>query len=678
MKTVRKAKQYLKTDAGQRLRFQKGVIMVIDTKNSPYAKAYAPEGNDVALEEGFWLERTKKCMEVTIPHVFSQFTGGGYFHEEENFKIAAGELEGEFFGTPYGDGDMYKLMEGAMIKAAKYGDAETDRLLDEYIALIGRAQCADGYISTKQIIGEMKNNGVTRQGDIDDFEVYNFGHLFTAACMHKRLTGKDNFMKIAVRAADYLDQMYHEAARTGTVQTAVCPSHYMGLVELYRTTGEEKYLELAKLAIDLRDQVKNGTDDNQDRLPLREHKKILGHAVRSTYLYAGAADLYLENGDGTLLPVLDRVWENLVDKKLYITGGCGALYSGMSPYGMFLEDQRVHQAFGYEYQLPNVTAYNETCATLGNIFWNYRMFAIEPKAVYFDIIERSMLNLALGAVSLDGDKYFYENMLRRTKKLDYELIWPLERAHLMGCFCCPTNLSRVIMEAYEYLYMQDEDSVYLGMYGASKAKFALKNGAAFTLKQETEYPWDGAIRITFEDAENSKPFSVKVRVPGWLSEGSILAAGKTVTLTQKDANRFVEVRIEDAAHTELLIDFAMPVRLTTAHALVEEAVNQAAVECGPLVYCIESPDAEVETIDDLLLPTDAEFEKKTYEILGTEVTALYTDAAVLNRTAGNRSDLYRPLQYDGMKQVPVRFIPYFAWDNRGYGEMRIWMPLLYK
>ena len=652
--------------------------MLIDTRKSPYAKAYAPQEQNVALKDGFWLERTRKCMESTIPHIFSQFTNGGYFHEEENFKIAAGEMEGEFFGTPYGDGDFYKLMEGAAIKAAKYGDKETDKMLDEYIALIGRAQAEDGYISTKQIIGEMQNNGVKRQGDIDDFEVYNFGHLFTAACMHKRLTGKDNFMEIALKAADYLDVMYHEAARTGEVQTAVCPSHYMGLIELYRTTGEKKYLELAQLAIDLRDRVKNGTDDNQDKLPLREHKKILGHAVRSTYLYAGVADLYLENGDETLLPVLNRVWENLVHKKLYITGGCGAIYNGMSPYGMFLEDQRVHQAFGYEYQLPNVTDYNETCATLGNIFWNYRMFAIDPKAVYLDIIERSMLNLALGAVSLDGDKYYYENMLRRTKKLDYELIWPLERAHLIGCFCCPTNLSRVIMEAYEYMYLQDADSVYLGMYGASEAKLALENGAEFTLVQETEYPWNGRIRITFRDVANPEPFCVKVRIPGWVEAGSIVIGEKKKELIRKDANSFLDIRVEDAANAELLIDFEMPVRLTTAHALVEEAVNQAAVECGPLVYCIETPDADAETLDDLLLPTDAVFAKESYEILGTQVTALYTEAMAPNRTCGERTDLYRKLEYDGMKKVSVRFIPYFAWDNRGYGEMRIWMPLLYR
>mgnify|MGYP000426450302 FL=1 len=220
-------------------------------------------------------------------------------------------------------------------------------------------------------------------GDINDFEVYNFGHLFTAACLHKRLTGKDSFLKIAVKTADYLEGMYADALEKGEVQTAVCPSHYMGLVEMYRTTGEERYLKLAEQAISLRDSVKEGMDDNQDRIPLRKHEKIIGHAVRANYLYAGVADLCLEEEDEELKEVLHKVWRSLVDKKLYLTGGCGALYNGTSPYGNFFVDQKVHQAYGYEYQLPNITAYNETCASLGGVFWAYRMFQMEPEARIF-------------------------------------------------------------------------------------------------------------------------------------------------------------------------------------------------------------------------------------------------------------------------------------------------------
>ncbi len=652
--------------------------MLIDTTKSPLAKVRPIPQQDIRLREGFWNNRFNDCADITIPHILKLFEDNDIFHAVENFRVAAGDHSGEFKGTPYGDGDLYKLMEGAMYVVAKRQDKKVEAMLDEYIALIGRAQQADGYISTKQIIGEMQQNGVTRLGDIDDFEVYNFGHLFTAACNYQRITGKDSFLQIAIRAAGYLDNMYHEAAEKGEVQTAVCPSHYMGLVELYRTTGDKKYLDLAKLAIDLRDSVKNGTDDNQDRLPLREHTKIVGHAVRSTYLYAGVADLYLETGDASLKEVLDRVWNNLVEKKLYLTGGCGALYNGVSPYGIFPTDQKVHQSFGYEYQLPNITAYNETCGTLGDIFWTYRMFAIDPQAKYFDLIERSYLNLALAAVSLDGDKYFYENMLRRTKDLDFELRWPKERSHVLECFCCPTNLSRCIMQAMEYAYTVSEDAVWTGMYGASEADFKLENGAAFTLVQETDYPWDGSIRFTCKDVACDKPFTLKLRVPGWVESGSLNVNGARQALTQKDAGSYLDIMVKSPSAMDVSVRFDMPVRFTVAHPKVEETVNQVAVERGPLVYCVESPDADVETIDDLYLPSNASFRTVPYEILGKKMIALETDALLLDRPQNDRSALYQTLKVDGVRAVPMRMIPYFAWDNRGYGEMRIWLPVIYR
>ncbi len=652
--------------------------MLTDTTKSPYAKAHPIDQAKLRWNGGFWEKRFNDCADITIPHIFKLFEDNDIFHAVENFRIASGEHQGEFSGTPYGDGDLYKLMEGAMYALAKRQDKKLEAMLDDYIALIGRAQQADGYISTKQIIGEMQQNGVSRLGDINDFEVYNFGHLFTAACNYKRITGKDNFLKIAVRAAGYLDNMYHEAAAKGEVQTAVCPSHYMGLVELYRTTGEKKYLDLAKLAIDLRDSVENGTDDNQDRLPLRQHDKIVGHAVRSTYLYAGVADLYLETGDETLKPVLDKVWDNLVSKKLYINGGCGALYNGVSPYGVFPDDQKIHQAFGYEYQLPNVTAYNETCGTLGNIFWTYRMFAIDPQAKYFDVIERSYYNLALAAISLDGDKYFYENMLRRTKDLDFPLRWPLERSHVLECFCCPTNLSRCIMQALEYTYMESSDAVWTGMFGSCEADFDLENGAAFTLVQETGYPWDGGLRFTCKNVTGDKPFTLKLRIPGWLESGSVSINGVTQALSAGQAGSYLDIPVERPSAMEITVRFDMPVRYIAAHPKVEEDVNQVAVERGPLVYCIESPDAAVDSIDSLYLLSNASFRPVEYEIKGTKLTALETEAALLERPGYQENALYQPLKVTGIRKVPVRMIPYYAWDNRGFGEMRIWRPILYQ
>jgi len=649
--------------------------MLINTKKSPYAKAYSIPWQDIEWIDGFWKDRVELCANVTIPHILSLFEDNNVFHVLENYRIAAGESEGEFKGTPYGDGDFYKLLEGISYIAYKMNNEKLQQQLDDYIALIGRAQQEDGYISTKQIIGEKYNTGVTRHSNIEDFEVYNIGHLLTSACQHKRLSGKDNFLQIAIKAAGYLEKMYTEAARTGSVQTAVCPSHYMGLVELYRTTGDERYLKVAELAMKLRDHVKNGTDDNQDRIPLEQHEKIVGHAVRSTYLYAGVTDLYLENGNEMYRNVLEKVWKTLTEKKIYITGGCGALYNGVSPYGLFPHDQKVHQAFGYEYQLPNVTAYNETCATLGNIFWNHRLFAADPQAIYFDIIERSMLNLALAAVSLDGDKFFYENMLRRAKKLDYPLMWPLTRSQYISCFCCPTNLSRCIMESAGYSYMVSDSAVYVGIYGASRANFNFADGTSATLVQQTDYPWDGTIIFTPERMTGNG-FTLKIRVPGWVEGGYIEAGGKRRELTVDDANTYVDCEIRNVSDV-VKVYFEMPVRYTVAHPLVEENNNQVAVERGPLVYCMETGDADVETLDDILLLSDVGYRTVPYSIKGTQVIALESEAVVLEKERNDRNALYQTLKVTGFRKVPIRLIPYFAWDNRGFGEMRIWMPIFY-
>jgi DUF1680 family protein len=472
--------------------------------------------------------------------------------------------------------------------------------------------------------------------------------------------------------------MYENAAKNGDVKTAVCPSHYMGLVELYRTTGDKRHLETAELCIRLRDAVQDGTDDNQDRLPLREHRKIVGHGVRSTYLYAGVADLYAETGDESLLTVLDSCWDNLVNQKMYITGGCGALYQGVSPLWDFWNGGKMHQAFGYEYQLPNVTAYNETCAALGNIFWSYRMFALKPEAKYFDIIERTMLNLALAAVSLDGKKYFYENMLRRTRELDYKLTWPLERDDQLICYCCPSNLTRVIAQAMEYTYMVSGSAVYTGLYGASEAAFALDTGAVFTLVQETGYPWDGAFTYTCKDVQGNHPFTLNIRIPGWLEKGSIMVNNKKLRdLGIADANSFIGVQVENPSIAKIEAFFEMKPRMTIAHPKVEEDVNQIAVERGPLVYCVESPDTDSATLDDLMIPLDAQFEEVPYELEGTRLVALQTRGIVMEKNHYNKNALYQTLSVNGKKAVSLRLIPYFAWDNRGFGEMRIWLPVQY-
>lgn len=657
--------------------------MLTDMKKSPFAQVCGLPFGSVKWTGGVYKERLDTCKTSTVPHLQKMFEGRDISHVTENFKIAAGESEGDFAGTVFGDGDFYKWMEAAVYTAASYDDRELLNQLEDYVGLIGRAQMPDGYISTKQIISEKKGTGA-RLGDINEFEVYNFGHLFTSACLYKRVTGKNSFLAIAEKAAGYLRHMYEEAEKSGNVQTAVCPSHYMGLAELYRTTGKKEYLELLKKAVSLRDKVENGMDDNQDRLPLKEHEKIIGHAVRANYLYAGVADLCLEEGDRALEEVLHKVWKDLVTRKLYITGGCGALYNGASPYGNFFGHQLVHQAYGYEYQLPNVTAYNETCASVGGVYWAYRMFCLEKKAEYADVMERMILNVNLAAVSLDGKRFFYENMLRRTKKLPYELIWGRERTEYILSYCCPPNLARLISQLSEYAYAVEDTGIYTLLYGENRAKIELENGFEGVLVQETDYPYDGKILFRFEAVKQNVPVKLHLRIPSWMRGKSTVRCtdreGKVLwqqELSFADRGSYRTVKIENPQNSVITLDLVMKPRLTCAHALVEEDCNQAAVERGPLVYCLEGMDAPAETIDDLFIPSDVSLKPEKREIEGRQFIGL--SGTFLKKKYGEEYDreaLYQDYADGAYEPVSVRMIPYFAWDNRGMEEMRIWMPVV--
>lgn len=650
--------------------------MLTDTTNSPFARV-TPLSSHVTWTGGFWKDAADVNAKRTVPHLQNMFESSSISHIVENFRICAAGKSDDFDGTDFGDGDFYKWIEAAVYTAAQTGNQALFRQIEEYIALIAEAQEPDGYISTKQIIGERKNNGIKRFGNINDFEVYNFGHLFTAACLHKRITGSSSFLAIAEKAADCLKNMYEGNVRAGSAQTAVCPSHYMGLIELYRTTGNKKYLDLAQLSVTLRDSVTEGSDDNQDRVKLEEHSKIVGHAVRANYLYAGVADLYAETGKSSYLAVLHRVWDNLMRSKIHITGGCGALYNGASPYGNFFRHQLIHQAYGYEYQLPNLTAYNETCASIGYILWAYRMFQLEPKAEYFDAVERAMLNVNLAAVSLDGRKFFYENMLRREKHLDYELIWPTTRSEYIESYCCPPNLARTVAESGEYAYCCSKDTLWLGMYGENSAEVSLPNGAHFTIEQKTGYPYDGLICFTIHPAGRI-PFKLNLRIPSWAESGSIKTDGTDYRITAGDSGSYYTVPISCDADTTLSLCLDMPVRCTIAHSKVEEDTNQAAVERGPLVFCIESQDVEGGSLSSLLLDLNASFSVVPMELSGRSLISLETRLYRIRYGNYQPDKLYQTLTYRGLEQVRVRFIPYFAWDNREFGEMRIWLPVAYR
>jgi uncharacterized protein len=504
-----------------------------DTRGSKFAKL-----RPVALEEvrwtkdaegeGFWAERMETLESSSIPAMWEIMKGSQYKPYLQHFLIAAGEMEGRYRGAQWNDGDFYKFLEGVTATYAVTHDKELAQILDESIDAIGRAQRADGYIHTPVLIAQRNGDKNARPfQDRNNFEMYNMGHLITAACLHRRVTGSDKFLDIARKTADFLYETFRDPT-PALARNSVCPSHYMAMVELYRTTHEPRYLELAQKFLDMRNMVEGGGDDNQDLVPFTEQREAVGHAVRANYLYAGAADLFLETGDNELMESLEPIWQNVVDKKMYITGGCGALYDGASPDGS--EDQqhitRTHQAYGRNYQLPNTTAHNETCAAIGSVLWNWRMFLATGEAKYIDVLELALYNAVLSGVSIEGSDYFYVNPLRQVEPLPTELRWSRERVPFVTSYCCPPNVLRTIAEVSGYAYSKTDDAIWVNLYGANKLQTTL-DGKPLKLTQRTRYPWESIIGITIDEAPGSE-FALKLRIPDAADRPTIKVNGSPV------------------------------------------------------------------------------------------------------------------------------------------------------
>jgi DUF1680 family protein len=448
----------------------------------------------------------------------------------------------------------------------------------------------------------------------------------------------------------------------------------MGLVELYRTTREPRYLRLAQSLIDMRDRVVGGTDDNQDRIPFRKQTRAAGHAVRANYLYAGVADVYSETGDATLLEPVQRIWDDLVTTKLYVTGGCGALYDGASPEGS--KDQktigRVHQAYGRPYQLPNSTAHNETCAAIGNVLWNWRMLLITGDAKYADVMEQSLYNAVLAGVSLDGTSFFYTNTLRQLDTMPVELRWPRERQPWISCFCCPPNVVRTIARSAAYAYATSDRGIWVNLYGAGAYTARLRDGTPVKLTQETDYPWAGKVRLTINPSRRGE-FSLMLRIPGWAKDAALRVNGQPHPGAAPAAT-YVEIRRAWSTGDVVELDLPMPVRLVESNPLVEETRNHLAVLRGPLVYCLESTDLPQDLrVLDVRLPRDAKLAPHWRgELLGGVMTI---EGKVTASPQGDWSgQLYREVSAPTGREFDLKLIPYFAWANRGKSEMTVWLP----
>ncbi|PTY07500.1 ATP-binding protein [Opitutaceae bacterium EW11] len=660
-----------------------GEKALIDTTRSPAARMYMVDLGDVKWTGGFWGERFDVCRTTMVPHLWEIFQDEKASHAWANFRIAAGLEQGKFAGPPFNDGDFLKWLEALAQVYAVTRDPELDEQMDRIVAVIVKAQREDGYLHTKTIIPQRQGNGQVKEfADREHFETYNMGHLMTAACIHYRATGKTTLLDAARKAADYIDGLCRTVPGD-LARNAICPSHYMGVVELYRTTREPRYLELAKQLIEIRSLVppKEGSDHNQDRVPFRQMTEAVGHAVRANYLYAGAADVYAEDGDKTLLKTIETISDDVAGEKLYITGMTGALYDGASPDGSkdFTSIKTVHQAYGRDYQLPNLTAYNETCATIGYAMWLWRMLELTGDARYADLFEQSLYNGVLPGISLDGRDYFYVNPLRKLADFKWPMRWSRTRQpNIPSSFCCPPNVVRTIAEAQNYAYTLSKDTLWVHLYGASALNTAWIDGGRVRLSQETDYPWKGAVKLTVAEAPE-RAIAIRLRIPSWVGEGTTVRVNGQRADGDPKSGSYFELRRTWKSGDVIELNLPFAPSVWEANPLVEETLNQVAVKYGPLVYCVEANDLpDGVRLQDVALTTDSASKPAKLvpeTIANARVFSVVLPATALRRPHWESGQLYRPLNAGSPQRFDLKLVPYYAWGNRGDTDMTVWIPL---
>lgn len=650
---------------------------IINNAKSDHVKLRSINLGDCKWTEGFWADKFEIAEKSMVPYM-GEVLCGDVGHALNNFKIAAGMMEGQHQGMKWHDGDFYKWLESVVYIYAQNGDKALIKQLDEYIDIIGKAQEEDGYIHTFIQTTE----GVDRFENRRYHEMYNIGHLLTSACIHHRITGKTNFLDIAIKQADLLYTIFYpdtkHYGRFGFNQTQI-----MGLVELYRTTGEEKYLDLAERFINRRGTFKiehNSTtagypigDMVQERTPLREANEAVGHAVLALYYYAGAADVYAETGEQALIDALDRLWENVTEKKMYVTGAVGQAH-----YGMSKNRDPIQEGFIDEYMMPNLTAYNETCANVCNSMFSYRMLGVKGQSKYADVMELVLYNSALSGISLEGKDYFYANPLRmihdtRDYNAHKNVTETPERAPYLACFCCPPNLVRTIAKVSGWAYSLTDNGVSVNLFGGNTLETKLLDGSAVRLSQETMYPWKGDIKITIDECKEEE-FEMLIRIPGW-AEGTHISVDGIPVDAEIVSGQFAQIERQWKKGDVIQIDIPMPIDRVEGHPRIEEVRNQVALKRGPIVYCVETPDLPQEVkIYDVYLDNDAVLEAKYRPDFLGGVTVI-EGSALLRNAKGE--GMYRKVNAPDWKSVDTQFVPYYAWSNRGLAEMTVFMPVVW-
>ena len=611
----------------------------------------------VKVADGFWGQRLKASREVTIPLAFSKCEETGRY---ENFVKAAHPSDDYVVGgLAFDDTDVYKTIEGASYVLQTYPDKKLEAYIDSVLTIVAGGQEPDGYLYTSRTMNPKHPHewsGEKRWEKVEELshEFYNLGHMIEGAVAHYQATGKRNFLDIAIK---YADCVCREVG-VGPGQVDRVPGHQiaeMALCRLYLVTGDKKYLDQAKYFLDRRGKTANRDAYNQSHLPVLEQDEAVGHAVRATYMYSGIADVAALTGDQAYIDAIDRIWENIAGKKLYITGGIGATNRG--------------EAFGANYELPNATAYCETCAAIGNVYVNHRMFLLHGDSKYYDVLERTLYNGLLSGVSLQGDGFFYPNPLA--------LAGGYERKPWFGCACCPSNICRFIPSVPGYVYAVKDDNLYVNLYMPNTLTQKV-NGKEVALRQETSYPWNGDVDIII-DKNTAKTFSLILRIPGWV-RGEVTPGGLYSYVDGKSLAYKVLVNGEEVSSSldkgyftitrkwkkgdKVSLHLDMEPRLVTAREEVEADRGRIAVERGPIVYCVEQTDNTFRA-PGFLVNDNPEMKVIDGDILGHPVKMITLKGRYFTYGTGKGEIMVR--------DETATLVPYYSWCHRGAGEMAVWL-----
>ncbi|GLO65435.1 hypothetical protein MACH08_12190 [Oceanobacillus kimchii] len=632
----------------------------------------------ITMKDSFWNNYLQLVKEEVIPYQWEALNDRIPNTEPsraiKNFKIAAGEAEGKFYGMVFQDSDVAKWLEAVAYSLEHFPDQKLEETADELINLLEKAQLDDGYLNTYYTVAEPNNRWTNVR---DNHELYCAGHLIEAAVTYYRVTGKDKFLNVMCKYADYIVDTFGEEDS----KIHGYPGHQeieLALVKLYDVTGIEKYLNLSKYFIDERgrqphyfDIEKEARNDknaffypkeyeyHQAHQPVRGQEKAVGHSVRAIYMYSAMADLALKTNDESLIEASKRLWNNVTSQQMYITGGVGSEEFG--------------ESFSFDYDLPNDISYTETCASIALVFWAKRMLDLHVNRKYADVMEKALYNGTISGMSLDGKSFFYVNPLevfpKATERHSHHHVKPV-RQKWFNCACCPPNLARLISSIHHYIYSKREDQLFIHLYCGNESSIEVNNQIV-DIEQKTDYPWDGKVSVFINPTYQSE-FTIALRLPGWCDNPFLNVNGEEMDIQSIEQGGYVYINRTWKKGDSIELLLPMSVKQMKAHPLVRQNIGKVALQRGPIIYCLEEID-NGENLQQIFVDTnknylDAEFDS---ELLGG-VVKLFGTAYRLDSSLWKEDCLYAESKMN-LTPIEVKAIPYYSWCNRKPGEMLVWI-----